>query len=995
MRALFRLTAVVAILLIATSAFPQTTASLTGTITSDGSPLPGATVTISSPAMQGTRTTVTGDSGGYSFPGLTPGAYTVRAELAGLAPISKTVTLSLAQTSRVDADLKVSAVSEAITVTASAPAALETTQVARNFTSEEVSKLPVPRTIRGITLLAPGVSSSGVNNQITISGAPSAENLFLVNGVVVGENLRGQPHNLFIEDAIQETTVLTGGISAEYGRFTGGVVATLTKSGGNQFSGSFRDSLTNPDWLAKTPLPTEADHIDVIDQTYEATLGGFVFRDRLWFFGAGRKFERSDQRFTRFTNLPYVFGEDETRLEGKLTGQVTPRHSLVASYLEIERTELNNAFQNILDLDTVDPNRVLPNTLKSFHYSGVITNSLMIEAQYAEKAFTFVSSGGNDTDRIIGTWLYDLGRGAFANAPVFCGVCNNDEGRNNDSWVAKATYYLNTASLGAHNLVFGVEDYAETRAANNYQSASQFEMFIGGGEIVGSTWFPRFDTGTTFRYRPIFELSKGTDYQTQSLFLNDKWELNNRFSFNLGARYDKNDGSDASGNAISDDSAISPRLGVIYDLFANGRHRVNFNYATYVTKVADGNVGGSGQAAGNPSLFQWTYRGTPINPTGTPAAQLISTRQAMAQVFAWFDGIGGIANRNAADGYLGSSIAGFTAEFPDGIASPGVDEITLGYGVQILNNGFVRVDLVSRDFKNFYAGQLDRSTGTKADPEGNRGDLSFTINEDDETERTYRGVQLYSNFRAGRFNFGGGYTWSELKGNDVGEGAGTATIRNLPLSTWYPEYLSYPNRRPSGFLAQDQTHRARVWAGYQLPTPIGTFDISVLQRFDSGISYSAIGNIDASGRIATFPGLIANPGYIRNQLGVSHDYFFSDRGAFRADNETNTDLSLNYSFPLRKAQLFAVGQIFNALDEDAVVSPNATVRTRRNNGAASGLIAFNPFTTTPIECPQGAAAADCTAMGAHWQKATTFGTPTSTASYQVPRTYQFSLGLRF
>ena len=52
----------------------------------------------------------------------------------------------------------------------------------------------------------------------------SFENLFMVNGVTVNENLRGQPYDLYIEDAIQETTIATAGISAEYGRFSGGVV---------------------------------------------------------------------------------------------------------------------------------------------------------------------------------------------------------------------------------------------------------------------------------------------------------------------------------------------------------------------------------------------------------------------------------------------------------------------------------------------------------------------------------------------------------------------------------------------------------------------------------------------------------------------------------------------------------------------------------------------------------------------------------------------------
>ena len=76
----------------------------------------------------------------------------------------------------------------------------------------------------------------------------------MVNGVDVNDNLFAQPQNLFIEDAIEETQVLTSGISAEYGRFTGGVVNAITKSGGNTFSGSYRMNLLNPAWTDETPF---------------------------------------------------------------------------------------------------------------------------------------------------------------------------------------------------------------------------------------------------------------------------------------------------------------------------------------------------------------------------------------------------------------------------------------------------------------------------------------------------------------------------------------------------------------------------------------------------------------------------------------------------------------------------------------------------------------------------------------------------------------------
>ena len=99
-----------------------------------------------------------------------PGQYTVTFELEGMQTLTRKVTLSLAQPSAADADMKVSAVSEAITVTAAAPAVLETNEVTRNFTAKQIAELPVRRDIRDTVLLAPGTNTNGPNNQITISG---------------------------------------------------------------------------------------------------------------------------------------------------------------------------------------------------------------------------------------------------------------------------------------------------------------------------------------------------------------------------------------------------------------------------------------------------------------------------------------------------------------------------------------------------------------------------------------------------------------------------------------------------------------------------------------------------------------------------------------------------------------------------------------------------------------------------------------------------------
>src|SRR5262249_43102101 len=136
---------------------------------------------------------------------------------------------------------------------------LETATNASSVRQTVTETLPTTRTLLSAVLLAPNVhatgptANSGQEGAVAIGGAMSFDSLYLLNGVQITENVRGQPYALFIEDAIQETTVATSGISAEYGRFGGGVVNAITKSGGNAFSGSYRQSFNNDSWRTLTP----------------------------------------------------------------------------------------------------------------------------------------------------------------------------------------------------------------------------------------------------------------------------------------------------------------------------------------------------------------------------------------------------------------------------------------------------------------------------------------------------------------------------------------------------------------------------------------------------------------------------------------------------------------------------------------------------------------------------------------------------------------------
>jgi outer membrane receptor for ferrienterochelin and colicin len=977
------------LLLIAVSAFGQTTAQLTGTVTADGAAIPGVSVTIASPSLQGTRTAVTGDAGAYNFPALPPGDYTVTFELSGMEKVTKKVRVQLSQTARADAQLRVTGVAEAITVTASAPSVLESPSVATNMTLKEVERLPVPRNQLATALLSPGVNGNTLSaSQLQISGSPGYDNLVLVNGVVVTENVRSQMRPLYIEDAIQETTVMTGGISAEYGRFTGGVVNTITKSGGNEFSGSLRDSLSNAAWAAQTPA--NEPRIKKINNVYEGTLGGFVLRDRLWFFGAGRAAKTDSGLQTlavpasaissASSRIGYSQGSDEKRYEVKLTGQVTPKHNLVGSYFKINSDSTNTRFTaSIYDLESLT-DRSDPENLKSLTYNGVLTTNMLIEGQWSAREQAFVGSGAKFTDLVKGTLLLDRANGnARFNSPTFCGVCDT-ETRNNNEYLVKGNYFLNTKGTGSHNFVVGLDRFEEQRYANNHQSGSDFRIFVNSVRYANGNLYPvvtptsTSGANTYIRWTPIFVNANESNLRTDSLFVNDKWDLSSHFSFNLGFRFDKNNSVDGNGETSSDDQRISPRVGMQYDLKGDGRHRFSAAYAEYASRIVEGIASGN-QSAGNPATIDFAYKGPSFNTTTLDTTM----PQVIAAIFQYFNSTQGGTANTAADNLRpsgGRAVPGYNAYFDGSLVSPSTREITFGYGMQVGNTGYAKIDLISRDWKDFYATSVTTGTRRAQTPLGIPVDLQLYRNSDN-IERTYRGIQLQGRWNPGHFQTGANYTWSKLRGNDEGETAGSGPVANVDPEIYYPEFINYSNYLPVGYLSGDQRHRFRGWVGYDIPMPemVGHVNVSLLQSYDSGTPYSALGTITVTG----YTGAPSRAGLGYNATPTGQ-YYFSERGAFRTDNISSTALALRYSRNLfRGVEFFAQGDVLNVFNKDGVTSVNTTVNTA---ATTSTLKAFNPFTETPQ-------------AGVNYTLGANFGKPTTNASYQTPRTHRFSVGVRF
>ena len=817
----------------------------------------------------------------------------------------------------------------------------------------------------------------------------SYDSVFLLNGVAITENIRGQPVSLFIEDAIQETTVLTSGISAEYGRFGGGLVNAITKSGGNEFSGSYRLGMNNDNWRAVTPF--NETKLDKVVPTHEYTIGGPVVRDTLWFFNAGR-FQTQEQSFqTNVTNLSYPRTNNEKRYEGKLTYTVRPGQVVKGSYTKIQQAIINTGFQNIMDMRSLY-NQEQPQDLLSLNYNGVMGTKLFLEGQYSQRHLSFVTSGAGATDLVNGTLLIDLSRGnAFRYwSPTFC-VCNIDK-RDNSEVLAKATYFLSTSRRGAHTVVFGYDRYNDQRTADNHQSGSDYRIRGTSTVIRGETIYPVFlnNNSTFIQHDPITLASTGSDIRTHALFVNDNWRLNEGISINLGLRWDKNQGNDAAGNLISDASKLSHRIGIAWDPRGDGKWAINASTSRYVSGISGAIAETS--PAGTASSYSWFYQGPSIN--ADPNGALVTPDAAIQQVFNWFNA-NGATNRPFAEP---PTVQGVNTRIGETLDSPNSIEYAAGVSRLVGERGSVRLDWVFRDFNDFYITRTDLSTGTTTDALGRPYDVNLIENSND-LERRYQGGTVQANYRFGSgIELGGNYTLSRTWGNFDGENPASGPLTAQLFS--YPEYREAEWNQADGNLGTDQRHRSRIWGTYHVPmsSTAGSLDIGVIYSAASGTPYTFGGAAATSpgtgiGQINSSP-YVTNPGYVNPVTRV--EYYFFPRDEYRTEAQFRTDLSVNYQYRLPGgADVFFHGEVVNIFNQYQLCGCGGTVF---NNGGGSdirtinnavltsvnsaALQAFNPFTTVPVQ-------------GVHWNLSPTFGTPANRFAYTSPRTFRFNFGVKF
>ncbi len=785
------------------------TGKLTGRVTYDGEPLPGVSITATSPAMQGEASALTSDTGYFKLPFLPPGEYVVTFALDGFKQAESTVNINATQDAVLSVAMRAMEFAGEVAVVAMADTVTSGIVGASTIEGEMLELLAVSRDMTSAVALSAGVTGSG--GYFRISGGETWENLYSMNGMVLNENIYGTPLPLYIEDAIQETTVMTSGVSAEYGRFSGGFVNMITKSGGNEFSGSVRASLTNDKWRGMTPLTAE--RVDELNSVYELTFGGPVWGDHLWFFLAGRSAAADWSMQTYYLNLPYAYSNDEKRYEAKLTFSPTTDHRITASYIKTEDDYTNNAGWWPMDLESLDPHAAWPLEGLAVNYSGVLSSSFLIEAQYSRSGQTFEGWGGDDSDLGRGTVVLDYVTGGNFNSPPWCGQCEDRERANQDIQ-AKAFWFVDTSSAGAHDIVFGVDLYDDQVQENFHNSGSGYslgtywpqDIRIDAGEIWGifEPWYTYIIDGR------VLEPSQRSSLKTNSIYANDTLRVGRRLTLNLGLRYDEHDGENQAGLKVIADSMLSPRLGASWDVAGDGSWIVNASFGRYVTSpniwVAD-----TGSAAGQ-SLWNWyTYLGPAVY-----ASDLGSNPAAVEQVMNWF------FDNPSDPTWLW--VPGLTPKIGDNLRSPYGDELTIGLAKRLGNRGTFRMDFVHREYDDFYTAFLTPGQ-TGSHPDVGTFDLAIYENEGDLLERVYDGLMTRFDYRIGdRWVFGGSWTWSDNRGNySMGTLPGASNVRS------YQEYKDPAWNSPRGPLYLDQRNKVRAWGiWYPVSSPRHNLSAGIL-----------------------------------------------------------------------------------------------------------------------------------------------------------------------
>ena len=610
-------------LVLASGVDGQTVSSTTGAIDgrvadTSNAVLPGVTVTLSGEALMGTRDTVTSDTGTFRFISVTPGLYTVTFQLAGFATVKRTdIQVGAGFTATLNISMNVASLEEAVTVSGASPVVdTQSMTVSTSFDAKKLAALPNGSNDPWAMLAeTPAVKMSRIDVGGSTSGTQTTFTAYGTTGQrpyyegINGTEFTTANGNYPDMNAFEEVVVNTVGTNAEMGP-PGVMMVFVVKSGGNTYHGSTGINYSDGDWqsfnidadqIARGVegggglAPEDTNRLTLFRDSF-AQLGGYIQKDKLWWFGAVRESE-NQLRQTNFPVKPFETGLQV--YQGKVTYQLTQNNKIIGYWQfnakqqpdRLDRFQLNATSAIHLNDDS-QFKQYQGNFVRKVEYNSVISDAMFFELRAGQWGYrrdftneTTAPSYEDPTTRIVS------------------GAAQNRFDRPRRNQVLGSLSYFKEGFGGTHNLKLGWEIFRETNTGGCCQAGAYNDVV----HILRS--------GAPLE---VFLLGNPATFEeglwNTGIYLTDTWRVSDKLTLNLGARFDRyrNFLSEQQHEAdrffpetvvfpavdnVRTWNVPAPRIGVSYNLTGDGRTVLKANWGLYWANpgTASSNPNGSWQ----------------------------------------------------------------------------------------------------------------------------------------------------------------------------------------------------------------------------------------------------------------------------------------------------------------------------------------------------------------------------------------------------------------
>jgi len=578
-------------MLVSVASYAQTlVGTVEGTVTDEqGAVLPGATATLTGP--RGSQTATSDEKGIYRFIGVEPGDYTLKLELGTtFKPLTREVNVKLGGTSTVDFTMSMASLTETVEVRGAAPTVDVKSSATDTSVSQNMLQMTPLYSSTATTLMnaAPGITSSSA-----YGGQAGIGNALMLDGVDTRDPEGGTAWTFFNQNLIEEIQIGGLGAPAEYGGFTGGIINTVTKSGGNMFSGLFSIRYTEKGLSSKNvdeeqlELNPNLGNAAVLKdlKDYTVQMGGPLKQNKAFFFA-------SIQRYSALSDPigPVENSEDiSPRINLKFTLQPTARDTIIlgTQYDQYNVTGRVGYWPSAQATDQQTVEEDAPEWVWNAQYRRTIGTKAFFEAKLTGY------DGYYYLDPIDPSpFTYDADEDSYSGGGG--GQYYADRSRN--QFQASLTRYAE--KFGSHSFKFGAE-------IERSHVRSQYQPYGPAGFYVLAY------SGVPY-YRVTYGYDLQGDNRRTSLYAQDQWTAG-RATLNLGLRMDRIRGY----SPVLDETvytpkiAWGPRAGIAFNLTKDDTAAIK----GYWGRLYEGTAATIFTAA-TPGIQDYTY--TPVNAAGQP-----------------------------------------------------------------------------------------------------------------------------------------------------------------------------------------------------------------------------------------------------------------------------------------------------------------------------------------------------------------------------------------